>query len=241
MPPRLALTRRCVPPLGLVFAAFAWPFVPLAGQELPLLRDYPGSGRYQCPAPETHVPPDLDVVQRASLLADDATQALLLGDFERSQRLLAQATSLDPTSADYRYRHAVVLENIGDADNALVEFCRAMELDTDDALGAFDIRQRIDDLYEQVRERIPEEAREAFVRGLAEAAAASNEDAPTSKRHRSGERPYTTGASSTSSSEGSGRASPTTAGTSHWRPPTSTPSSSWCLSASANSKGPHRW
>lgn len=177
MPPRFALRRRSVPPFGLGLAAFVWLSSPLAGQELPLLRDYPGSGRYQCPAPIDVVPPDEDAALRGAQLASDANQAIVLGDLERSQQLLAQAVALDPSSADFAFRHALALAEIGDSDNALTEYCRAVDLDEDGTLDALDVRGRIDDLYERVRERIPEAARDAFVQGLAEADSSSFEDA----------------------------------------------------------------
>lgn len=101
-------------------------------------------------------------------MASDANQAMALGDVERSQELLVQATELDPTSADYAYRHARTLEDLGDADNALLEYCRALARGIED-LGVLDTRDRIDALYETVRERIPEAARNAFVTGLAQA------------------------------------------------------------------------
>lgn len=165
MPPRFAPSWRSIPLIGVSLAALAWSSSSLAGQELPLLRDYPGSGRYQCPAPETPDPPDADALRRAAQLASDANQAMNLGDFDRAQALLEQATELDPTSADFGYRHARTLEDLGDADNALREYCRSLDLDIE-SLGVFDVRDRIDALYEEVRERIPEEAREAFVLGL---------------------------------------------------------------------------
>lgn len=176
MPPRLALPRRFIPLFGLILVTLEWLPTPLAGQELPLLRDYPGSGRYQCPAPETIVPPEADAVLRAAQLASDANQAIVLGDLERSQQLLAQAVALDPTSADFAFRHALALAEIGDATNALEEYCRSLDLNVED-IGIFDVRERIDVLYERVRERIPEPARDAFVAGLAHADSAALEDA----------------------------------------------------------------
>jgi len=140
-------------------------FQPLASQELPLLRDYPGSGRYQCPAPATFEAIEDDVRQRAAQLASDANQAMNLGDFDRAQALLGQATELDPSSADFAYRHARTLEELGDSENALLEYCRSLDLDVEN-LGISDVRLRIDTLYDQVRERIPAAARAAFVEGL---------------------------------------------------------------------------
>ena len=129
------------------------------------MRDYPGSGRYECSAVPTPAAPDPADLNRAAQVASDANQAMALGDFERSQELLAEATELDPTSADYAYRHARTLEDLGDAENALIEYCRALALDIE-ALGVLDTRDRIDALYETIRERIPEPARVAFVAGL---------------------------------------------------------------------------
>lgn len=179
MPPRLAPARRFSPHFGLLLAALGWICAPVAGQELPLLRDYPGSGRYQCPAPATVTPPEEVDLRRAEQLATDANQAMVLGDIEQSQELLAQATTLDPTSADFAFRHATALAEVGDADNALLEYCRALDLNIEE-LGIFDVRDRIDALYERVRERIPEAARDAFVQGLAQADSAAYEDAAES-------------------------------------------------------------
>lgn len=168
MPPRFAPPRPIASAIVLILATISWCASPLAGQNLPLVRDYPGSGRYQCPAPGNPAPPPEEDLRRAAQLASDANQAMNLGDFERAQAVLSQATELDPTSADFAYRHARTLEDLGDAENALIEYCRALALDIE-ALGVFDARDRIDALYEQVRERIPEAAREAFVRGLTRA------------------------------------------------------------------------
>lgn len=168
MPPRFALAGRSTVPIGFL-AALAWSSPSVESQELPLVRDYPGSGQYECPAPPRIAePPDEADLRRAAQLASDANQAMALGDFGRSQELLAQATDLDPTSADYAYRHARTLEDLGDADNALAEYCRALARGVED-LGVLDTRDRIDALYEIVRERIPEAARNAFVAGLEQA------------------------------------------------------------------------
>ena len=170
MPPRLALARRFVLPFGLALSAASWWSPALVAQELPLVREYPGSGQYECPAPGAPVsPPDEDDRARAAQVASDATQAMALGDVERAQELLAEVTSLDPTSADYAYRHALTLETLGDADNALLEYCRSLALGIDVLGLEGEARDRIDALYETVRARIPEPARVAFVEGLAHA------------------------------------------------------------------------
>jgi hypothetical protein len=94
MPPRIARYRRSGLLRRVFLSAFAWSAAPLAGQELLLQRDYPGSGPYECPTLVTLVAPTPDEQARAGQLASDANQAMILGDFERVAALLAQATEL---------------------------------------------------------------------------------------------------------------------------------------------------
>lgn len=105
---------------------------------------------------------------RAAQLATDANQALILGDVERAQELLAQAIELDPSSGDYAYRHANLLEDLGQPEEAILEYCRASDLDVE-SLGITGVRQRIDIIWTQIRRQLPEAARTAFAGGLAAA------------------------------------------------------------------------
>jgi tetratricopeptide (TPR) repeat protein len=90
---------------------------------------------------------------------------MILGDLQRVDTLLAQASALDPTSADLAYRRARVLEDLDEIEVALLEYCRARDLNIAD-LGVTDVPRRIVDLSAEVRERLPDAARLAFVDGL---------------------------------------------------------------------------
>jgi tetratricopeptide (TPR) repeat protein len=139
-----------------------------SGQDLRLERDYPGTGPYECPAPATPAGPSDDERVRASQLTSDALQASILGDLEGARVLLEQASQADATSPDVAYRHARALEDLELREEAIDEYCRALALGAPDA-GILDARQRLDTLYEIVRERITDVARGAFVSGLREA------------------------------------------------------------------------
>jgi len=139
---------------------------PGLAQELPLQRDYPGTGPFECPVPSAVGPPSDDALTRAGQLTSDALQAVILGDLEVARTLLAQATEADATSAELAYRHGRVLEDLDFAQDAIFEYCRAIALGAEEA-GIYDTRARLDAVYEIVRDRISERAREAFVSGLA--------------------------------------------------------------------------
>lgn len=137
--------------------------------ELPdLKREYPGSGPYVCPVPATPDDPSPDERARAGQLASDANQAMILGDLERVDVLLGQASELDPTSADLAYRQALVLQDLNRAEQAMREYCRAIDLGVE-SLGVTDARDRIDALYDQIRARLPIAAQQSFAQGLLEA------------------------------------------------------------------------
>lgn len=168
MPPSNARSLRSCLLAGTSLAVSVCFGTPLFGQELPLQRDYPGSGRYECPAPVIPVAPIPGDSARAGQLASDANQAMIVGDLERVESLLAQAVELDPTSPDLAYRHASVLEDVDEPAAAMLEYCRAIALGVVQ-IGVFDSRERIDALHAALGARIPQEARQAFILGLAEA------------------------------------------------------------------------
>lgn len=174
---------RFVPFFGAFFSVFACGATALEAQDLDpqdqpleLEREYPGAGPYQCLAPVSPVLPSPDDRARAGQLATNANEAMILGDFERVQALLQQSVELDPSSPDLAYRHARVLEDLVRIDDAMVEYCRALDLGVE-SLGIFDARDRLDGLWNVVRALIPEEARVAFAAGLAEADDSSFTDA----------------------------------------------------------------
>ena len=152
---------------------------PLVAQELPLERDYPGTGPYVCPAPVEPVVPVDEQRVRATQLTSDALEASILGDLETARELLEQASVADPTSPEVAYRHGRALEDLVLRQEAIAEYCRAIALGAVD-VGISDSRDRLDTLYEVVRERITDRARGAFVAGLEEADAALYEQAVAS-------------------------------------------------------------
>lgn len=168
MPPRNVHKWRSGLRFGLFLCCFVSGPVAAHGQELVLKREYPGSGPYQCPTPVVPPLPEEDGRLRAAQLATDANQALALGDVERAEELLAQAIDLDPTSADYAYRHANLLEELGRPQTAILEYCRAIDLDVEE-LGVLGVRQEIDVIWTQIRLQLPEAARTAFAAGVAAA------------------------------------------------------------------------
>lgn len=161
--------------LVLVLLGSAWS-VPLSGQSLALDRDYPGTGPYECPAPADPVQPTDDQRVRASQLTSDALEASILGDLEGARALMEQAAEADPTSPEVAYRYARALEDMEMRQEAISEYCRAIALGAVDA-GIQDSRERLDALYDIVRERITDRARNAFVDGLNDADASRFEAA----------------------------------------------------------------
>lgn len=176
MPPRNAYLG-CSGPLRPAFLwLIAWGTSPLAAQELPLQRDYPGLGPFSCPPAAEYAEPDPDARTQAGQLASDASQAVILGELLRAQDLLDRATQLDASSPDLAYSHARVYEELGQPENAMAEYCRALSLGAVDA-GILDSQDRIDALYEIVQARIPAIARAAFSNGLDQADAGAYDNA----------------------------------------------------------------
>jgi len=123
--------------------------------------------------------PSDDQRVRATQLTSDALEASILGDLEGARQLLQQAAESDPTSPEVAYRHGRALEDVEMREAAITEYCRALALGAVD-VGIADARDRIDALYEIVRARITDRARNAFVAGLGQADAALYEEAVTS-------------------------------------------------------------
>lgn len=179
MPPRTAQQRHSGLRRRVFLLAFAWSVSPLAGQELVLQRDYPGSGPYECLAPVVPVDPSPEERDRAGQLASDAEQATILGDLERARDLFSRAAALDLGSAEFAYRHARVLQNLGESSGAMAEYCRVLELGSD-ATIVNDASEQIDQLDEVRRSLIPEAAQFAFRLGVEQADSSFFDDAISS-------------------------------------------------------------
>jgi len=150
----------------LALAALGWGVSALGAQELPLKREVPSSGPYECPAIPPADTPGAPEQAQARQLASAAAQAVILGDLDRARALLGRAAELDPASADLAYRYARVLEDLGDRPGAVGEFCRVLALDPG-AEGVDDARDRIESLESADRPAIPASAIKAFQDGLA--------------------------------------------------------------------------
>lgn len=137
--------RRRLPLLWLLIPALWWSASPLSAQELPLKREAPGVGPRACPTVTVPEPPGEEEGVQARELASTAAQSLILGDLERARALLDRATELDPSSADLAYRHARVLEDMGEREAAISEFCRVLAIDPQ-AEGVDDARTRLETL-----------------------------------------------------------------------------------------------
>lgn len=110
-------------------------------------------------------PPSAEDRAQAASLAQDAGQAVILGDRERARTLLMGAAALDPTNADIALRLARLDEETDRTEAARVGFCRVLRLapegpDRDEA------EERARALTPEPPELIPAPARAAFGEGL---------------------------------------------------------------------------
>jgi tetratricopeptide (TPR) repeat protein len=148
----------------------------MAAQELPLKRSVPTTGPYVCPVFEGPGVTDPEEGAQARELGSSAAQALILGDQVRARDFLVRAVELDPASIELGYRYARALEDLGDREGAIDEFCRILAIDPDaEALG--DAQGRVEALAAVNRQDIPELAIGVFEQGLAEADAGRLESA----------------------------------------------------------------
>lgn len=174
MPPRNRLSGRTGLVGGILVSTFVCVVCPLAAQDAPqqdalqLQRDYPGSAPFVCPTPATPSEPSPEQQAQAAQLASEADNAVILGEYGRAQELLAQASELDPTTADVAYSHARVLETLGRTQESMLEYCRTIALGAD-AASLEDAQARLDALDEELRARITPTARARFADGLAQA------------------------------------------------------------------------
>ncbi len=149
----------------LLLSVVGWSVGSLSAQELPLKRDVPGSGLYACPPVPAGSPPGEEERSMAGQLASSAAQAVILGNLDQARSFLDRATQLDPSSADLAYRHARVLEDLGDGTDAMSEYCRVLSADSVPD-GANDARSRLEALAAATRPVIAESAIAAFQEGV---------------------------------------------------------------------------
>jgi len=151
-----------------MFLLLSWPGAKGGAQELPLKRTLPGFEAFSCPEIERGPPPTSEEQAQARVLGSNADQALILGDQARARDLLNRATGLDPFSPELAYRFGRILEDLGEADRAIDQFCRALALGAEE-MGIEDIGPRLEGLVRSQEPQIPEGARGEFSRGLLQA------------------------------------------------------------------------
>lgn len=111
----------------------------------------------------------------AERLAADATEAAVLGDSEAALQLLTRATTLNPASHVISYRRARALEETGDTDEAVIEYCRYLTLHYADDRER--VEQRIEELTRTDSSAVPSIAARAWIDAIAHADSGKLDDA----------------------------------------------------------------
>ncbi|MBT8398575.1 MAG: hypothetical protein HKO53_11360 [Gemmatimonadetes bacterium] len=140
----------------------------LGGQELPLKRDLPGTDSIACPEVIPGRDPSPEEINQANILGSDAGNENILGNKDRARDLLERAAELDPTSAALAYQYGRILEDLGEVESAIGQFCRALGLGSREQ-GIGDARPRLEALARAREPDLPEEARSDFLNGLLQA------------------------------------------------------------------------
>jgi tetratricopeptide (TPR) repeat protein len=130
-----------------------------AESRLPFLRDIPAPVPGGCSAdpaePEINVSPENR--QEAARLATEASNAAILGDLNSARDLLARAATLDPSDPNVAFRRARTLEALGAVREAVMEYCRYLDLDGD-ARDASEVTDLVRRIAPPVRPGIPDSA-----------------------------------------------------------------------------------
>lgn len=149
--------------LAAVFAVTA----PAGAQQLALKSDLPGTGSFRCPQVDVPPLPDAGARAQAAQLGSTAAREVILGDLERARALLDRAIALDGTSAELHYNRGRVLEDLGESEAAVEDYCRVLAAGLE---GGFDdAGERIEILSEARRGSVPEAAVQAAEAGIAAA------------------------------------------------------------------------
>ncbi|TVP43681.1 MAG: hypothetical protein EA350_13355 [Gemmatimonadales bacterium] len=140
-----------------------------SAQQLPPRMELPPPPAGPCEPQEAEradeAEPDEEARAQARNLLSEANQASILGDDERARTLLLRAADLDPSSGEIAYRLGRILEETGEADAALAEYCRYLHLSPDGA-DVPDVEVRLAVLSGSLDGAIPAPARIAFELGV---------------------------------------------------------------------------
>jgi tetratricopeptide (TPR) repeat protein len=142
---------------------------PVFAQELELkqLPASPAAGPCELVADQLGAiePGPSDAVTEADRMAEEASQAAILGDQVLARALLREAVTLNPASANLRYRLGRILEDGGDQAAALQEYCAYLSL-APEGNDAAEVEGRLSQMPEMVEHQNRAEARGAFTLGL---------------------------------------------------------------------------
>ena len=141
----------------------------VVGQELSIKRDLPALPSNACEARgfafELDPYPSEEAEAEAEGLASDANLAAILGEYDRARSLLSEASALHPRSTSISYRFGRLLEDGGEREAALSEFCRFIVIDAQ-AVEVAEVEVRIERIGLEVGAVGAGSARVAFEDGV---------------------------------------------------------------------------
>jgi tetratricopeptide (TPR) repeat protein len=136
---------------------------------LPLKRDLPPLPSNACEARDFAFgqvsTPSPEAVADAQRLSSEASQAAILGQYEQARSLLSGAAALDPSSTSVSYQLGRLLEDGGDREGALREYCRFLALGGEAAEVA-EVEGRVENVGRALGVFGAEAARTALAAGI---------------------------------------------------------------------------
>lgn len=139
--------------------------------QLPLLRQVPDAVPVGCTAAGATLDAattDAEARAEAERLATEASNAAILGDLVAAKDLLWRAASLEPSSPAIAFRLARTLEDLGENETAVREYCRYLHL-APDAPDVAEVNATVQRIAPSVRPGIPDSAVTGFEAALGHA------------------------------------------------------------------------
>lgn len=164
--------------LVMLFATGVYPARPAAAQEVTLWRDIPAPVPSDCASIDpaaVATPAPQNATEAARLLAA-AREASLLGNPRTARDFLWEAAATDTSAANIAYLFARTLEELGEVELAVREYCRYLRL-APDAPDAADIRELTSRIAPLRRPGVSDSAAALFQEALALADAGRPDDA----------------------------------------------------------------
>lgn len=158
-------TFRAVRAGSLILGLAVLSHMPLAAQGIQLRQEVPPLEPRECPAGMPGPPVPSADAEEAARLATAATHAAILGDHGEARDLLARAAALDPAAENVAFLFARTLDELGELELALREYCRFVSL-AGDTPDARDIREYVRRVAPPERPGIPDSAVARFEAAL---------------------------------------------------------------------------